>query len=179
LSGIDLHGLDLSSNNHPGIDLSGANLCYANLSGTDLRHANLRDAFLYHADLSDARLYHANLNYTNLDGAIFYHANLCRARLLDAGISRRSYFDDSDLRGTNIFSSVWPFSYDQLSNAKIDLFMAAQLAYFFCDQDCDDKRYLKARNAILKFANLFAVLYHEFFDKNEEAYGFSELEYGK
>lgn len=31
----------------------------------------------------------------------------------------------------------------------------AQLAYHFCAQDCDDPDYIKARDAILWFANSF------------------------
>lgn len=35
---------------------------------------------------------------------------------------------------------------------KIDVKIAAQLAAHFCAVDCEDKKYQKARKAILKFA---------------------------
>jgi hypothetical protein len=38
---------------------------------------------------------------------------------------------------------------------KIDRRIAVQQAYHFCAQDCDDPDYIKARNAVLKFANSF------------------------
>ena len=38
---------------------------------------------------------------------------------------------------------------------KIDRRIAAQIAYHFCGQKCDDPDYIAARNAILEFANSF------------------------
>jgi hypothetical protein len=38
---------------------------------------------------------------------------------------------------------------------KTDRRIAAQIAYHFCCLNCDDPDYLRARNAILDFANTF------------------------
>ena len=74
----------------------------------------------------------------NLTGANLTRANLYGANLTDA----------------NIDFSVWPLWCGSF-NAKADHRIAAQLAYHFCRLDCDDPDYIKARNAILEFANTF------------------------
>ena len=159
-SGLDASGLDLS-----GLDLSGVNLCYADLRGADLSGAQLYNAFLLGANLREANLNHAdlshaNLNNTDLTNASLYNANLSGARLQRAAMCG-TFLDKADLRGADLFASLWTFGYE-IGNAKIDCFMAARIAYFFCAQQCDDGDYLKARNALLAFANLFPEFYHEY-----------------
>jgi len=110
----------------------------ADLSGADLRDANLSDA-----DLSGANLSGANLRGANLSGA-----NLRGADLSDTDLS------GADLRGVDLDYSCWPIWCGGL-HVKIDRRIAAQLAYHFCNQECDDPDYITARNAILPFANTF------------------------
>ena len=114
--------------NLSGLNLCDANLCDANLRDADLRDANLRDANLRYADLRDADLCHANLRHVNLRYA--------------------------DLRGADIDYACWPLWCGGL-HVKIDKRIACQLAYHFCNQDCDDPEYIEACNAILDFANQF------------------------
>lgn len=59
-----------------------------------------------------------------------------------------------DLSGANLDYSVWPLWCGEL-HVKTDRRIMAQLAYHFCAQDCDDPDYIKARDAILWFANSF------------------------
>lgn len=66
---------------------------------------------------------------------------------------------DADLRGANLCDAdidyaCWPLWCGGL-HVKIDKYIACQLAYHFCNQDCDDSEYIAARNAILNFANQF------------------------
>ena len=100
----------------------------ADLKGADLRYANLKDANLKDADLRSADLRYANLKDADLRSA--------------------------DLRGVNLDYSCFPLWCGSL-HIKTDRRIMAQLAYHFCAQDCDDPDYLKARNAILDFANTF------------------------
>ena len=109
-------------------DLFGLDLKYLDFSGTDLRGANLRDTNLRGANLRSADLYGVDLLGANLRGA--------------------------DLRGANLDFASWPLWCGGL-HVKIDKRLACQLAYHFCNQDCDDPEYIEARNAILKFANQF------------------------
>ena len=65
----------------------------------------------------------------------------------------------ADLRGANLSDadidfSVWPLWCGGL-HVKTDRRLMAQLAYHFCAQDCDDPDYIRARDAILWFANSF------------------------
>ena len=60
----------------------------------------------------------------------------------------------ADLRGADLDYSVWPLWCGGL-HVKTDKRIMAQLAYHFCAQDCDNPEYIKARNAILWFANQF------------------------
>ena len=124
----DLHGLDLRGLNFSGADLRHADLCGADLRDADLRHADLRDADLRHADLRGANLRDADPCGADLRGA--------------------------DLRDADIDYACWPLWCGGL-HVKIDKRIACQLAYHFCNQDCDDPEYIEARNAILNFANQF------------------------
>ena len=90
------------------------------------------------ADLSDADLSDANLS----------DANLSRADLRGADLR------GANLRGANLDFSCWPIWCGGL-RIKIDAKIAAQLAYHFCAQECDDPEYRAARDAILGFANKF------------------------
>lgn len=97
------------------------------------KRANLRDADLSRADLSDANLSCADLS----------RADLSCANLRGA-----------DLSCADLDFSVWPLWCGGL-HAKTDRRIMAQLAYHFCAQDCYDLDYIKARDAILWFANSF------------------------
>ena len=126
---LELHRLFLK-NDPSGVqaDLKYADLRNANLNGADLRHINLRWADLKYADLRNANLNGADLRYTNLRWA--------------------------DLENTDLDYSSWPLWCGSFE-AKVDTRIAAQLAYHFCRLNCDDPEYVKARNAIVKFANKF------------------------
>ena len=72
---------------------------------------------------------------------------------------RKSNLRGADLQGANLREadldySVWPLWCGGL-HVKTDKRIMAQLAYHFCAQDCDNPEYIKARNAILWFANQF------------------------
>ena len=60
----------------------------------------------------------------------------------------------ADLQGADLDYSCWPLWCGSL-DVKVDRQITAQLAYHFCRLDCDDTEYIKARNAILDFANTF------------------------
>ena len=79
----------------------------------------------------------------NLRGADLCEADLCAADLRAA-----------DLRGANIDYACWPLWRGSLG-VKVDVRIARQLAYHLCALDCDDPEYIKARNALLPFANQF------------------------
>ena len=125
---LDDHKLWLEGKGGNQADLRGANLHYADLCNANLSYADLRGANLCNADLS----------YADLRGA-----NLCNADLSNA-----------DLSYADIDYSCWPVWCGGL-HVKTDRRIMAQLAYHFCCQDCDDPDYIKARNAILDFANTF------------------------
>ena len=129
-------------------DLRCADLRCADLSGADLRGAYLRCAYLRGADLSDADLSDANLSDANLSDADLSDADLSGADLSDADLS------GADLSGADLDFGAWPLWCGGL-NVKTDRRLMAQLAYHFCAQDCDDPDYIKARDAILWFANSF------------------------
>lgn len=120
-----------------------ANLRYANLKGADLRDATLRGATLRGADLNSA-----DLNSADLRGADLRGVNLRDVALNSANLK------GADLRGADLDFSCLPLWCGGL-HIKTDRRIMAQLAYHFCAQDCDDPDYLKARNAILDFANTF------------------------
>lgn len=90
----------------------------------------------------------ANLRKSNLRGADLQGANLREADLRGADFRR------ADLREADLDYSVWPLWCGGL-HVKTDKRIMAQLAYHFCAQDCDNPEYIKARNAILWFANQF------------------------
>ena len=107
------------------------------------KRANLERANLRGADLNGVNLHGANLRGANLNGANLHGANLERANL-----------DGADLRGADLDFSCLPLWCGGLK-MKIDRRIAAQIAYHFCYQDCDDPDYIKARDAIMDFANSF------------------------
>ena len=105
------------------------------------------------ADLRDANLRGADLRDANLRGADLRGADLLGANLSGADLS------GADLRGANLLGAdldfcAWPLWCGGL-NVKTGRRLMAQLAYHFCAQDCDDPDYIKARDAILWFANSF------------------------
>lgn len=89
-------------------------------------------------EVGDKNFEICNLSGLDLGGLNFKGANLCDANLCDA----------------NIDCACWPLWCGGL-HVKIDKRIACQLAYHFCNQDCDDSEYIAARNAILSFANQF------------------------
>ena len=97
-------------------------------AGADLREADLREADLREADLCGADLRGANLRGADLRGA-----NLSEA---------------------NLDFSCWPLWCGSFG-VKVDLKIAAQLAYHFCRVDCDNPEYEAARSALLGLANKF------------------------
>lgn len=109
-------------------DLVRADLVRADLKGADLEGADLKGADLKEADLQDANLQGADLKDADLKGA--------------------------DLKGADIDYSCWPLWCGSLG-VIVDARIARQLAYHFCAVECDDPDYIKARNAILWFANQF------------------------
>ena len=84
----------------------------------------------------------------NLRGADLHRANLCEADLCGADLHR------ANLCGANIDYACWPLWCGSLG-VKVDVSIARQLAYHLCALDCDDPEYIKARNALLPFANQF------------------------
>ena len=86
-----------------------------------------------HADLRKADLRKANLQGANLKGANLQGANL---------------------QGANLDFSCWPLMCGSF-DVKVDARIARQIAYHFCRLDCDDPEYIKARNAVVDFANGF------------------------
>ena len=135
---FNLRGADLCE-----ADLCEADLCEADLCGADLCGANLHRTDLRGADLCEADLCAADLRAADLRGA-----NLCEADLCVADLST------ADLRGANIDYACWPLWRGSLG-VKVDVRIARQLAYHLCALDCDDPEYIKARNALLPFANQF------------------------
>ena len=86
-------------------------------------------------------------------GADLREADLREANLREANLQRAD-LRGADLRGADLDYSVWPLWCGGL-HVKTDKRIMAQLAYHFCAQDCDNPEYIKARNAILWFANQF------------------------
>ena len=80
-------------------------------------------------------------------------ANLSDANLRVADLSEAD-LSWADLREADLDYSCWPLWCGSLG-AKVDQRIAAQIAYHFCRLDCDDAEYLKARNALVDFANKF------------------------
>ncbi len=90
----------------------------------------------------------ADLGGVDLGGADLRRADLRRADLWGADLRR------ADLRGTNLDYSCWPLWCGSL-DVKVDIRIAAQLAYHFCRLVCDDPAYIQARNALVPLANTF------------------------
>ena len=82
----------------------------------------------------------------NEDGGA--RADLRGANLSEADLRR------ADLRGADLDFSCWPLWCGSLA-VKVCKRIAVQLAYHFCNLDCDDPEYIAARNAIHDFANQF------------------------
>ena len=146
---LELHRLFLK-NDPSGVQ---ANLEDVNLKGANREDAILVGANLEYANLEDANLKGANLVNANLRGAILKGANLEDADIAYAtlvGVNLKG----ANLKWANLDYSCWPLwcgSFD----VEVDRNVAAQLAYHFCRLNCDDPEYIKARNAIVKFANKF------------------------
>ena len=119
-------------------DLKWADLKWADLSGAHLSGAHLRGA-----DLTDADLRGADLSGAHLRGTDLKWADLTDADLRGA-----------DLSGADLDFSDWPLWCGGL-HVITDKRIMAQLAYHFCAQDCTDPEYIRARNAIIEFANSF------------------------
>ena len=66
----------------------------------------------------------------------------------------RANLRGADLRGADLDFSCWPLWCGSLG-AVVDRRIASQIAYHFCSLVCDEPGYIKARNAILDFANEF------------------------
>ncbi|MFA5323307.1 MAG: pentapeptide repeat-containing protein [Smithella sp.] len=118
------------------LDTASFRLCVeaAVKSGSDLSGSDLSGADLSGADLSGADLRGSDLRGSVLSG---------------------SDLRGSDLSGSNIdFSSGFSFKCTSF-NIKIDLKIAAQLAYHFCRMDCDAPEFITARNALVDLGNKF------------------------
>ena len=102
-----------------------------------------REDVIKRLDSGDKCFFYEDLSGIVLNYLDFSDADLRGANLLCA-----------NLRGANIDFACWPLWCGGL-HVKIDKRIACQLAYHFCNQDCDDPEYIEARNAILKFANQF------------------------
>ena len=103
-----------------------------------------RTKFLNSVKIGDWKSY---MQY-DLRGADLIGANLSRANLSGANLS------GADLRWADLDFSVLPLWCGSLG-MKVDKRIAAQIAYHFCALDCNDAEYIKARNAIVDFANQF------------------------
>jgi uncharacterized protein YjbI with pentapeptide repeats len=74
--------------------------------------------------------------------------------LVEARVAGRRDFSGANLRGADLDHASLPLSCGGL-RMRIDRRLAAQMAYHFCGQDCDDPDYAAARAAVLDFANSF------------------------
>ena len=152
---------NLSGANLKEVNLKGAILKVVNLKGAILVDANLEDAILFGANLKGAKLKGANLKgaklaYANLEGANLEGSNLKDANLTSANI-KDANLKGANLEGATLDYSCWPLWCGSF-NVEVDRKVAAQLAYHFCRLDCDDPEYIRARNAIVKFANEFRLI---------------------
>ncbi len=118
-------------------NLRGADLCAKPIC------AKLTCAKPICAKLTCAKLTCANLKLTCAKLTCACVADLSKADLRAA-----------DLRGANLDYACWPLWRGSLG-VKVDVRIARQLAYHLCALDCDDPEYIKARNALLPFANQF------------------------
>jgi uncharacterized protein YjbI with pentapeptide repeats len=153
LAGADLYEANLHGVNLAGADLYEANLRYADLHGADLTRACLCWTNLRQADLSEANLNEANLNDSNLYDAGLQRANLTKAKICHADLSNAD-FRGAILDGADLDFSSLPLWCGSLG-IKADKRIATQIAYHLCSINCDDKKFIAARNSILDFANEF------------------------
>ena len=97
------------------------------------------------------------MNNTELNCILDNHKKWCngecggqRANLQGANLQRAD-LRWADLRWADLDFSVWPL-WCGSKQVKVDKRIASQLAAHFCALDCADKDYIKARDAILEFA---------------------------
>ena len=158
LKHANLAGADLRCANLNSADLRCANLNSANLADADLRCANLNRADLTDADLKRVSLDSADLTDADLDCADLADANLTRANLTGAILRqaslRRTILTHANLTRADLDFSSFPLWCGSF-NVKVDKRIAAQLAYHFCRLDCDNEKYLKAKEALTDLANDF------------------------
>ncbi len=94
-----------------------------------------------------------NLVGAHLRGAHLREADLRGANLVGADLWGASLWG-ADLVGANLDYSCWPLWCGSL-DVKVDIRIAAQLAYHFCRLVCDDPAYIQARNVLVPLANTF------------------------
>lgn len=153
LSRKDLHDMILTN-----LNLNNSNLLNSDLHNSDLRFTDLSNSDLHTSDLHNSDLNFSNLCKADLRGVNFRNADLRMANLNGADLRMAilwfTNISKADLRGADLDYSVFPLwcgSFDIIVDTRI----AAQLAYHFCRLKCDDPEYIKARNAIVDFANKF------------------------
>jgi uncharacterized protein YjbI with pentapeptide repeats len=119
---------------------------------------NFAKAYLRFADLRDAILQDANLQGANLEGADLRFADLRNVNLMNADLRSTDLLHadlrEANLRGADLDFSCLPFWCGSL-HMKLDRRQLAQIAYHFCNQECDNLDYMRVRNALLAFANTF------------------------
>ena len=85
-------------------------------------------------------------------------ADLRRADLREADLRGANLWGadlrEADLRGANLDYNCWPLWCGSL-DVRVCKRIAAQLAYHFCQLDCDDPEVIAAQNAIIPLANQF------------------------
>lgn len=84
----------------------------------------------------------------NRDEVLEFLKNGCKKAILDYNLR------GANLRGADLDFSCLPLRCGGLK-WKIDVRLAAQLAYHLCSMQCSDSEYIKMRNSILDFANKF------------------------
>ena len=107
-------------------------------------------ANLYSADLCGADLRNADLQYANLYSADLRNADLRNADLRNADL-RNADLRNADLRNADLDFSCLPL-WCGSKGVIVDRRIAQQIAAHFCALECDDADYIRAREAILEFA---------------------------
>jgi uncharacterized protein YjbI with pentapeptide repeats len=111
LSGLDLHGVDLSVVNLREANMNRVDLHDADLHGSDLREADMHGADLRNAYIGAADLRRADMRWADLSKADLSRANLCEVDMSDANLSRTNLggadlsgavLTDVNLRDTNM-----------------------------------------------------------------------------
>ena len=97
------------------------------------------------ADLTDIDLRHADLCGADLCGADLRNADLQYANLYSADLR------NADLRNADLDFSCLPL-WCGSKGVIVDRRIAQQIAAHFCALECDDADYIRAREAILEFA---------------------------